>query len=36
VAPADPGADLAEHTQSVLAAYRELTAAALGADLPDR
>lgn len=25
--PADPGADLAEHTHSVLAAYRELTAA---------
>ncbi len=31
--PADPGADLAEHTHSVLAAYRELTAA-LRPDLP--
>jgi hypothetical protein len=32
--PADPGADLAEHTQSVLAAYRELTAA-LRSNLPE-
>jgi hypothetical protein len=33
--PADPGADLAEHTHSVLAAYRELTAA-LSSDRPER